>query len=71
MLAIELASVIKDMGGLMVPLAPVVVVVRGDDGQITSLTKLTGDVREMQIDGRWVLALTGEPVKTKVELDLD
>ena len=70
MLAMELPGIVEKIGGLMVPLAPVVVVIQNKDGS-SRLVKLTGGASEVQIGGRWVFALTGEDVGTKVELDLD
>lgn len=70
MFAMELPGLVEDMGGLTVPMAPVVVVIPAEDGT-TRLVKLTGKASETQIGGRWVFALVGEEVGTKVEFDLD
>ncbi|MGD9726523.1 MAG: hypothetical protein AB7L09_00535 [Nitrospira sp.] len=69
MIALELAEIVKEQGGLSVPLAPVVVIVEKSDGS-QELVKLTGVVGETRVGGQWVFAFKAKDVATKMVMDL-
>jgi hypothetical protein len=69
MIAMELPDIVKNTGGLSVPLAPVVVLVEDESGN-QSLVKVVGVVGETKVGDQWVFALKGAPVRVKQTLDL-